>query len=209
MSEFFSYDFIKEQIGKPITGIVHIGAHYAEERWEYHALEWKALWFEAHPIFAQQMKQNLTVFDDQHGYEAVLYDKDNETVDFWVTQNEVASSILKPAVIQEWFPDYAAVTAKLSLNTTRFDTFIESNKISLESYNLLSLDVQGSEDKVWKGIGKYQDQFDAIISEYSLIEYYENVPQLYDLDKLFIGFERVFPLEPPEFAHADALFIRR
>jgi FkbM family methyltransferase len=213
MPEYFSFDYIKEQVSKPITGVVHIGAHYAEEAWEYDALGWSALWFEAHPDYCHAMYENLLNYPEQKGYELCLSDVDDEEVKFWVTRDEYASSMLKPAWHQVQNP-HALISGYAMLKTTRFDTWANTNNaswIKWDRYNLLVLDVQGAEDKVFRGMGDYVDKFDGLISEYSTVEFYEEVPQLSDLDKLYgsRGFKRVYPDETNVLVHGDALYIRK
>lgn len=211
MAEYFSLNYAEEQMGETITGIVHIGAHYAEEAAEYESCGIPALWVEAHPIYATKMLENLAQYDTQYGIEALLSDVDDEEVDFWITADEFASSMLKPAYHQIQNP-HALISDKIRLKTQRFETMWWRNDLELKIgdptiYNLLVLDVQGAETKVWNGMGEFQNQFKAIISEYSTVEFYEGVPQLEDLDRIYEGFTRVFPDE--SLIHGDALYIRR
>lgn len=213
MPEYFSFDYIKEQVGKPITGVIHIGAHYAEEAWEYNELGWKAIWFEAHPDYVVKMKENLAQYPGQEGYQACLSDVDGEEVEFWITRDEYASSMLKPEWHQIQNP-HAKITGTIKLITDRFDnlwTVEYEGAYGLSEYNLLVLDVQGAEYKVFQGMGDYADNFDGIISEYSTVEFYKDVPRLTDLDKLYgdKGFKRVFPDDTNTLVHGDALYVRK
>ena len=210
MPEYFDFDYLKEQVQVPIKGVVHIGAHYAEEAWEYNREGWQALWFEAHPDYVSNMFSNLDNYANQFGYNLCLSDVDEEEVTFWTTKDEYASSMLKPAWHQIQNP-HAYINGSIQLQTTRFDTWADSQEIDLSLYNLLVLDVQGSEDKVFRGMGDHVDKFDGLISEYSTVEFYENVPRLIDLDKLYgdKGFNRVYPDESNTLAHGDALYIRK
>lgn len=211
MTEYFDLDYVAEQMGEPITGIVHIGAHYAEEAAEYHERGIPAIWFEAHPSYAQKMFENLAQFPNQLGFEALLSDVTGETVDFWTTADEYASSMLKPAYHQIQNP-HAYVNGKIRLGTIRYDeamnTIREQHRVTRKfDYNVLLLDVQGAELKVWNGMGEYRSGFKAIISEYSTVEFYEGVPQLEDLDRAYEGFVRVYPDKP--IIHGDALYVRQ
>lgn len=208
MPEYFGFDYLQEQFEVPIRGVVHIGAHYAEEAWEYDELGWPAIWFEAHPIFAKGMYKNLEQYDGQKGYEVCLSDKDNDTVIFWTTTDEYASSMLKPKLHQEYNP-HALINGSIKLKTTRFDTWAKRHDIDWSRFNLLVLDVQGSEDRVFVGMGQHINNFDGIISEYSTVEYYEGVPKIDDLDRLYKDFERVYPDERLMQPHGDALYIRK
>lgn len=204
-------DYIKT-VNKPIKGIIHIGAHYAEEA-QYYQNNYgvPVLWFEAHPVYAQKMRANIARFNNQKGFEACLSNVDNSTVEFWITKDEYASSMLKPAFHQIQNP-HALISDKIQLTTKRFDTFVKEQlkDVDMTQFNVLILDVQGSEKMVWEGIGDYQNQFDIIISEYSTVEFYENVPRLSELDVAYKNFKRIFP-EPHAqniAIHGDALYLR-
>lgn len=208
MPEFFDFNYVQANMHGPIRGVVHIGAHYAEEANEYSKYNWDVLWFEAHPEYAKAMHDKLKSYRNQLGFGLCLSDKDYEDVVFWTTKDEFASSMLKPKLHQSHHP-HAIIDGNIRLVTTRFDTWAQQSGFDYTKYNLLILDVQGAEDKVFRGMGSYIDHFEAIITEYSTIEYYENVPSLFDLDELFEDFVRVFPDEHNILPHADALYIRK
>jgi hypothetical protein len=208
MPEYFSLGYVEDQMGEAIRGVIHIGAHHAEERDDYHTYGLPVYWVEGHPEYAKVMFENLKGYPEQLGAQLLLSDVDDEEVDFWITADEYASSMLKPALHQEQNP-HAYTTGSIKLNTTRFDTFVRDCGVAhfMGQYNLLVLDVQGAETKVWKGMGIWQDQFKAIISEYSTVEFYEGVPRLEELDATYEGFTRVYPDEP--LMHGDALYVRK
>lgn len=210
--EFFSLNYVAEQMGKPITGIVHIGGHYAEEAPDYHARDIYGLWFEAHPEYFQKMQANTDQYSTQQSVNALLSDADDEVVTFYITADEFASSMLKPAQHQVQNP-HAYLSDEITLVTHRFDSLMGSDGQNFSwlaaNYNLLVLDVQGAELKVWNGMGEYQKCFKAIVSEYSTVEFYEGVPRIEDLDRAYEGFERVYPEPGQELIHGDGLWVRR
>lgn len=210
--EYFSFEYLVQQLGAPVVGIVHVGAHYGEEAPDYHARGVRGLWVEAHPEYAKMMFANLDQYDTQEGIQALFSDTDGDEVDFWITADEFASSMLKPALHQIQNP-HAYTTGSIKLRTQRFDTYMDTSDwgahLNWGEYNVLVLDVQGAELKVWNGMGDYQECFEAIISEYSTVEFYEGVPRLTDLEQAYEGFDRVYPELGQELWHGDALFIRR
>lgn len=205
MGEFFSLEYLASFAG--IRGVIHIGAHHAEEAAEYAAYTPNVVWFEAHPEYAQVMRHHLaTNFKSQAGYEYVLSNEDGKTVDFWITSNEYASSVLEPKEELTKNP-HVSVTDKITLVTARFDTVWPTLSRDITAFNTLVLDTQGSELMILEGMGEYVDYFDVIQTEYSTIEMYEGGPRLSDLDEFLQGYTMVFPSGTPEF-HADALFVR-
>lgn len=209
--ELFNIDFVQQQMSEPIKGIIHIGAHHAQETQDYVPLGVPVLWFEGYPQFAKWMFRRIESINNHHGFVALLSDKDNEEVDFWITADDYASSIFKPELHQELQPQ-AQITKVERLTTTRFDTYCKDHlegRFNFEDFNLLVLDVQGAEKVVWDGMGKYRKYFKAIISEYSTIEYYRDGPRIEDLDMSFgaYGFVRVYPSKGQETPHGDGIWI--
>ncbi len=218
--EDFDLNYVEEQMGKPVTGIVHIGAHYGEEAAEYdaHKPGMPVIWFEAHPDYATKLHDHLEQFPNQHGFEACLSDVSGQTVEFHITADEYASSMLKPAYHQVQNP-HAYETGTIQLVTERFEDWTKklnppssdaTNPKPPDVFNFLTLDVQGAELKVWGGMSAgNRKQFDAIASEYSTVEFYEGVPHIAELDDAYEGFERVYPLGDDVRIHGNGLWVRR
>lgn len=214
MAEFFDWDYV-QSFGVPVTGIIHIGAHYGEEAEEYSHVTPNVVWFEAHPEYAKKMFEHVEKFG-QHGIGAALSDVDNEMVEFYITADEVASSMLKPEVHQEMHPHAYLTGENIEVETWRFDTVwsgltvYDTNGIEVpisdQGYNALVLDTQGSEMKVLQGMGDYFQMFDIIVTEYSTVEFYSGGARLHEIEAFLSDFTRVFPDEPSH--HGDALFIR-
>lgn len=189
-----------------IKGIVHVGGHNAEER-EFYGPKLPVLWIEGHPDYAATMLENLTWEPFQVGYEALLSDVDDEEVDFWITKDEFASSMSMPKEHQNLFPN-APITDKIRLRTKRFDTLIRENGIDILKYNVLVLDVQGSELKVLQGLGEHARHFTMIVTEFSQVDLYEGGPRLGDLtDHLWLDYKLMS--YDKHTAVGDALFVRR
>lgn len=186
-----------------IKGIIHIGAHHGEEHGLYGDL--RVLWVEAHPDYAAKLEQNIAWEPYQVAYQALLSDVDDEEVDFYITADEFASSMLEPTLHQRLFA-HAQLKDKIKLRTSRFDTFVAREKINVDLYNVLVLDVQGAEIKVLKGIGDLLlDKFPVIITEYAKDALYEGGATLADLDAFLSGYTR--KTETHEYI-GDALYVR-
>jgi FkbM family methyltransferase len=202
--ETFTFDDILTYVA--IKGFVHIGGHNAEEHEKYK--NFPVLWVEGHPDYAAKLAENIAWEPYQISFEALLSDTDGEEVDFYITKDEFASSMLKPALHQELFP-HAPVTDVIKLRTKRFDTLIEEQSLKRWMYNVLILDVQGAELKVLKGMGDLLQKFPVVICEYTVVELYEGSPRLDDLDEfLSSDYKRVHPTDTHELV-GDAMYVRR
>ena len=105
---------------------------------------------------------------DSHGVEAL-----NVTE----TNNGASSSILKPTLHKDYFPEIQ-FNAVEEVAVKRFDEIDENIDA-----NFLIIDVQGFELKVLKGFGNKLKNIDFIFTEYSLKPLYENSCLIRDLDE--------------------------
>ena len=171
-----------------ITGILHIGAHECEELKDYNAVGVsadKTYWVEAMPdkvAFCQRQYG-----PELHIYQAVIDDKDGETVTFNITNNGQSSSILE-------FGSHAInhptvhVVGKVSTKTTRLDTLIEREQIPIASLNFINLDIQGVELRALKSMEKYLPDIQYIYSEVNIEEVYKGCNLIGELDAYLLGF---------------------
>lgn len=213
MNEFFGLELLVEHGVEP-KGIIHIGAHYGQEADHYRQyVGEKVAWVEAHPDYFAKLRDNPQL-GGQRAFNACISNTTGDTVDFYITKDEFASSMLKPEFHQVQNP-HAPVTGKIQVTTTTYEHFLGT--ISDEDYalfldaNVLVLDVQGAEMMVLEGMGYGAlAQFDAVATEYSTVEFYEGGPRLEDLDRYLAdqGFDRVFPEDDQVIIHADALYVR-
>ena len=211
MNEYFTLDYVIEQ-GVTPRGIIHIGAHTGEEAGYYRQYVGEAVaWIEAHPEYAAKLRDN-PARGGQLWHQACVSDRTGETVDFYVTADEWASSMLKPEIHQDMHP-WALVTDKIQVETITYADLLASlspeERQVHDSANVLVLDTQGAELMVMNGMGERLFEFEAIATEYSTVEFYEGVPRLEDLDAKLAGtFRRVYPNEEQTQIHADALYLR-
>ena len=211
MNEFFGLELLIQHGVTPVA-ITHIGAHYGQEAGHYrHYVGENVVWVEAHPDYYARLMANPEL-GDQLAFNACISNVSGETLDFYITADEYASSLLKPEYHQIQNP-HAPVTGTIQVTTMTYaDLLRDANNADTErllSSNVLVLDVQGAEMMVLEGMGSL-DQFDAIATEYSTVEFYEGGPRLADLDAHMgeRGFERVFPNDKQVIIHADALYVR-
>lgn len=216
MNEFFGLDLLVAQGVLP-RGIVHIGAHYGQEAAHYREYVGENVaWVEAHPDYYCKLASNR-VLGGQLALQACLSNVSGETVDFYITKDEYASSLLRPEFHQVQNP-HAPVTGKIQVETLTYqDLLADISDDDYETFfspaNVLVLDVQGAELMVLEGMGDELDQFEAVATEFSTVEFYAGGPRLFDLDEFLIprGFQRVYvPVDGQgaDLIHADALYVR-
>ena len=150
------YQYLKDHKVK-ITGAIHVGAHRAEELDEHTALgAKKIIWVEANPDVFLEMINNLEgsgvenypfcyaccEIDDQEVEFNIVYGDDAG----YMTGNKGCSSLLKPiGRMEPWH------RRTIQADTITLDSLISRNDLEYEDYQLLEIDVQGSEFRVLQG----------------------------------------------------------
>ena len=173
----------------PIRGILHVGAHECEEQPDYDKIGLtmdKVMWFEA-------MKDKVETYR-KLGYDIynlVVSDKDDEVVKFNITNNGQSSSMLEMDTHLTQHP-HVTVVATVDMITTTLKTFIDTNKVNIDDYNMLNLDIQGAELKALKGLGEYITKMDYIYTEVNTNTLYKDCALLPEIDEYLqqYGFKR-------------------
>lgn len=209
-------DCIKAANGKTFAGVLHIGAHLGEEGPDYVANGVRyVIWVEGNRTLMKNLFDNTRTLQLKQTYlNELLSDKDNEKVQFNITNNGQSSSILPLGTHLQHYPQIGVVETR-ELQTTRFDTLYQKNitHLRLEDIDFINLDVQGAELKVLEGFGSLLSRYDnikAIYSEVNFEEVYVGAPLVGKLDDYLsqFGFVRVLTRET-QYGWGDALFLRK
>jgi len=185
------------------TGVIHVGAHTAEETKDYQRYNWKPVtWVEANPKLIDRIRESVPKEDVVIC--AALWNEDGISIDFNLATNGASSSLKKPALHLKEYP------------AIRFDSYITLKTKRLDSIltkvpNFLNLDVQGSELEVLQGMGKLLDSLDYIFAEVNDIEMYIKCTKLEDLDAYLKshGFHRICLRRFGRAGWGDALYARK
>lgn len=165
-----------------VTGVIHVGAHYGEERDYYRDLGIKVVWVEALRENYEKLNVNLDRYAHQKAYRRLLTDKLGEEYKFMVTSNEAASSsIYEFKRHSEIWPKVKQVSETTMMSTTLYD-FCREVDLPLKDYNGLVLDTQGSELLVLIGAAPIITNFDYIKVEAADFESYKGGCQLKDIE---------------------------
>ncbi len=73
-------------------GIIHIGAHRGDEAHIYNWFGKKVIWYEANPEIFESLKENISSFKEQMTINELLLDAAREEVEFFISNNDGASS---------------------------------------------------------------------------------------------------------------------
>ena len=187
------------------TGVVHVGAHLAEEATEYEKFGWQPIiWVEAQPILVQALKSNLD--SSKHKViEAAVWEENDVALKLHIASNSQSTSLLNFGNHSDSYPDITFVS-EIDVSTKRLDSLIKPGEMP----NFINLDIQGVELSAIKGLGSLLDAVDYIYTEVNKTEVYEGCTLVKDLDRFLEskGFKRSTTRWLVKEDWGDALYIR-
>lgn len=191
-----------------ITGVLHLGAHLAEEAALYHENSVTNVWWvEGNPIVMPKLKKRLAKYPCHKLVEALVYSEDGVDLNFNVTNYDgMSSSILEFGTHPQFSPDTIFVD-KVQLKSKTVDTLVAENNIS--GVNLLNMDLQGAELHCVKGATEFLQGVDYILTEVNKAQVYIGAAQVKELDQYLVDFQRVETYWVPGQGWGDGLYIRR
>ena len=176
---------------KPIDLIVHVGAHYAEDRFFYEELGAKnVIWIEADPDTYKVLKTTLDSHPKshtKHKIECALVSSENDTtIEFHRFSGDGASSSIYKAgnIHKKRFSDVRETGEVVELKSKNLRTILNLHDINFNQIHksMLVIDVQGHELSVLEGTAELISQFDFLKCEVSRVEMYEGGTKFVDLD---------------------------
>ena len=200
-------NFVSERNLVASRGVLHIGAHFGEERFIYSELQKPVLWVEAVPEYFNQLRFNLENFENQEARLLLLSDEER-IVNFYIASNDGASSSLYKFSEKNGFEKTGLkMETSVQLKTTRLDKALNQEEFS--KFDHWVVDVQGAELAVLKGAGEFLKYCNSIQVEVSRREVYVGGTKYSELVDFLIrtGFVQIWEAHTGE--HTDVLFIRR
>jgi FkbM family methyltransferase len=166
---------IKRHLIKPVTGLIHVGAHVCEEKDIYQSMglsseKHQVMWFEADPSTYARTKSAYPTYDIRH---ALLKDK-REITSFMRANNSQASSIFDLHLHKKYHPDIEEMF-RFPIVSSTLDIELEK-QIDRYKYNFLSMDTQGAELLILKGSTETLTHIDYIYLEVCTDELYKDAP---------------------------------
>ncbi len=188
---YISIQTIKSKYQINLKGILHLGGHLGEEAKDYHEVGCEnVIWIEGNPSLIDELKKNVSQYKQNKVFNLLVSDKDDAKVMFNITEFSQSSSILELGITKE--VHNTNVVERLQLTANRIDTFFLRNKLDINQYNFLNIDLQGYELIALKSMGELLDKIDWIYTEVNSKELYKGCPLLYELDIFLLkkGFKR-------------------
>jgi FkbM family methyltransferase len=186
----------------PNKGILHLGAHKCEEAPLYHTIgvnDENILWVEANSDLINPYQNNIL--------NAVVSNKDNEDVEFIITNNMESSSILELYTHHIEHPHVKEINRR-NVKTITLNTLYAINNIPFDRYDFINLDIQGAELKALQGATNILPHIKAIYTEVNEKELYKDCALMHQIDAFLnsYGFKRV-ATQMTQHGWGDALYM--
>ncbi len=199
---------VKEK-GLNVYGVIHVGAHYAEEQPVYEAIGAKRMiYIEANNKLATMLTDQFKENPNVQVIEAVVSDCSKEAT-FKIHNDTHTSSILDMDFIAESHPELEVVE-QVKVMTTSLDELFQKKQIDLKDFNFLTLDIQGVEYEALLGFKDGLKHIDYVYVEVETKNLYVG-GENYDKIKRFMN-ENGFELITEHIRHwfwGDCLFAKK
>jgi FkbM family methyltransferase len=187
------------------NGVLHIGAHEAEEARDYKKQNWgRTIWVEAQSNLVDKLKSNLDPIENKVIHAAV-WDIDGIELELKVTNNSQSTSLLELGTHNLDYPEIF-VTRIEKIKTSRVDNLIDKS----EKFEFVNLDIQGAELNALRGMGPLLEQVKYIYTEVNKKQVYVDCAMIGQIEDFLTeqGFRKVCVRWVPWKGWGDALFIR-
>lgn len=166
------------------NGVIHIGAHEAEELTQYVELGWGHMfWIEANPKLSQEL-QNTLDSKNNTVINCAAWDIDKKVMTFNETTDSQSSSLLRLKKHSVYYPEIRS-TAEYQVEARRIDSLFSASA----HFTFANIDIQGAELQAIRGMGNLLKSIDAIYSEVNREELYENCANIQEIDEYLEKFE--------------------
>ena len=187
------------------TGVVHVGAHLAEESNAYEHHNWgPVIWVEAQPSLVEELKKKLN--PATHSIiEAAVWNESGIELELHVASNSQSTSLLDFGSHLSSYPDIT-FTNSLKVTTQRLEELLRD----FECPNFINFDLQGVELQALEGLGEMIEKINFIFVEVNRKEVYIGCTLVSELDLFLsnLGFKRVASRWYLREAWGDAIYIR-
>ena len=195
------------------TGILHLGAHRGSEAEVYNWFGKNVIWFEAHPETYSHLVENLYFYKNQIPVQALLTDKDNEKINFYVSNFDASCSSIYDfteniKLSKVWSDRNHKMIKSIKLNSKKLDTFFKFSNFRAIDYDHWILDLQGAELLALKGAEKSLIYCKSIYIEVSIKKFYTK-GVIWDELKNWLATKNFYPTRSPEKDEEDILFIKK
>lgn len=191
------YKGILEKYNINPTGVLHIGAHWGEECHDYYqnGVE-RTIWVEANPECMMNLIDNLRPYPDHLIFNDCISDVDGQEAVLHISNNEgQSSSILELGHHKIAHPEVHYIS-DIKCKTKRIDTLFQQNKLNIEEYQFVNIDLQGLELQALISIGELLHKVKYLYLEINELPLYISGALIKEVDEYvrkfgFVGKDKV------------------
>ncbi len=190
-------------------GIIHVGAYEGKDIKLYHALGIsKIIFIEANPTVFERLKANIEMSADIQVVNCAISNQNGE-VKLYVNSMGQSSSILPLKHYRDIYPN-TKETHQLTVQSKTLDTLLQELALSPADFNILNLDIQGTELLALQGATNLLKYIDAIYTKVNYEELYEGCALAEKIDEFLAqtGFGRVAVATPFHPSWGDAFYVK-
>ena len=187
-------------------GVLHVGAHKAEEWPKYQANSWTPIiWVEGQAELVASLVELLPEKNNEI-IEAYVWSESEVEKTFNIATNGQSSSLLEFGSHSIDYPEIQFEKI-LTIRTKRLDEVLSGKA----SFDFVNIDLQGVELEALIGLGQYMDQVKWIYTEVNRKEVYVDCTNVNELDHYLkaFGFSRVATRWCLGKGWGDALYVRK
>lgn len=141
-----------QKYGISPTGVLHIGANSGQEVNDYYSNGiTKTLWCEADPELISSLIGNLRNYSNHLIFNDCISDKDGEEITFHIANNGGQSSSMLALGTHAVVHPEVVYTGSRGMRTRTIKTLFTTNKLKIEDYPFVNIDIQGAEMKALIG----------------------------------------------------------
>ena len=171
-----------------VGGILHVGAHEAEELSDYVASgKTKVLWVEANPGKWSFLSEKLSDYPDMHLGRFAAASSTGGSATLNIASNGQSSSLLPFGTHANSYPSIA-FTEKVLVDLCSVDDWIRQLGIDPTVYNFINLDIQGYELQALIGMAKQLLYVDYVYTEVNFRDVYKGCASMTELDDFLAGY---------------------
>ena len=187
------------------AGVLHVGAHAAEEAGDYATHGWQpVIWVDMLPENCEALRRRFAGDPRNIVLQAACWDADGEQLPVFRGSNSQASSLLEP---QDHVTLYPGITFSqdAGMATSRLDSILPADS----KFDYLSLDIQGAELRALRGLGRHLAGIKWACIEVNTRHLYSGGALMSELDAFMheAGFLRLLTRMAGTKGWGDALYI--
>lgn len=193
---------------KNIKGILHIGAHEAEELDSYLKRGFEnIIWVEANPQKYEFLEKKIESFPKMSlGKFAAGASNRNGILN--IANNGQSSSLLELENHKEKYKNIF-YNSQEEVTIRRIDSWLEEMQLNQKEYNFLNLDIQGFELEALKGMDNYLSNVDFIYTEVNFEYLYKNCCLKEEIDNFLSKYRfSCVAIKKTKYGWGDAIYAK-